>query len=85
MKKEFLIRLINYEDEKMIKAFFSNNITELLKLYLFAKEEEVYIDIPIEDNGRSKYDGHEAYIKDVRISFGGKEALTCLNVYVEVV
>ena len=87
MKNEFLIRMMTYKDneEKMIKGFHSTNITELLKLYILAKEEDIPIDIPIEEDGHSEYDGQEAYIEDIRITFGGSESITCLNVYVVVI
>ena len=86
MKDKFLIRMMTYEDDKevMIKAFFSENITELLNLYLVAKENDISIDIPIEEEGHSKYDGQEALVKEIRISFGGHESITCLNIYVDV-
>lgn len=89
MGDKFLIRMMTWEDDKnyptMIKAFYSKNITELLTLFLTAKEEEITIEIPNEDKGHSKFDGHEAYVEDVRIIFGGKESSTCLDVYVEVI
>ena len=86
MRHEFLIKMMTFKNgkEKMIKTFYSNNITELLKLYLLAKEEDIQIDIPEENKGHSEYDGHEAYVDDIRITFGGKETITCLNIYVEV-
>ena len=86
MKDKFLIRMMTYEDDKevMIKAFFSENITELLNLYLVAKENDISIDIPTEEEGHSKYDGQEALVKEIRINFGGHESITCLNIYVDV-
>lgn len=89
MENNFLIRMMtwedNYEYPTMIKAFYSKRITELLKLYITAKEKEILINIPEENEGHSKFDGHEAYVIDVQINFGGKEAITCLDVYVEVI
>jgi protein involved in sex pheromone biosynthesis len=89
MCDEFLIRMLTWEDNKkyptMIKGFFSNSITEFLKLYTEAKKNEIVIDIPEEYEGRSKFDGKEAYVKELRIGFGGNEAITCLDVYVDVV
>lgn len=89
MKEKFLIRMMTWEKGKdyptMIKAFYSEKITELLNLYLTAKSNDILIDIPVEEDGKSKFDGHEAYVDEVRITFGGHEAITCLNVYVEVI
>jgi hypothetical protein len=89
MRDKFLIRMMTWEDNKnyptMIKGFFSNSITEFLKLYNEAKENEIIIDIPEENEEHSKFDGKEAYVKELRIGFGGNEAITCLDVYVDVV
>lgn len=88
MKNNFLIRMMTWEDDHeyptMIKAFYSEHITELLKLYITAKENEIIINIPEENEKHSKFDGHEAYVTDIQINFGGNESITCLNVYVEV-
>ena len=89
MKEKFLIRMMTWEEGKkyptMIKAFHSEKITELLNLYLAAKSNDIPISIPVEENGKSKFDGHEAYVDEIRIAFGGQEAITCLNIYVEVI
>lgn len=89
MDKGFLIRMMTWEENKdyptMIKAFYSKDITELLKLYLIAKEQEIPINIPREEEGHSKFDGKIAYVENVDINFGGYEAITCLNIYVRVV
>lgn len=89
MENNFLIRMITYEDNNeyptMIKTFYSKRITELLKLYIIAKEKKILINIPEENEGHSKFDGYEAYVTDVQISFGGEEAMTCLDIYVEVI
>ena len=89
MKNNFLIRMMTWEDDHeyptMIKAFYSKHITELLKLYITAKENEIIINIPKENEGHSKFDGREAYVTDIQINFGGNESITCLDVYVEVI
>lgn len=89
MKEKFLIRMMTWEKEKdyptMIKAFHSEKITELLNLYLVAKSNNIPISIPVEEDGESKFDGHKAYVDEIGITFGGHEAITCLNIYVEVV
>lgn len=88
MNEKFLIRMMTWEENKkyptMIKAFYSEKISELLKLYLTAKDNEIPIDIPTEEKSPSKFDGHEAYVDEIRITFGGHETITCLNIYVEV-
>lgn len=85
MKDKFLIRMMDYETETMIRAFFSTNITELLNLYLAAKENDIKIDIPFgEHDEGDKYSNKFAYVKDIRITFGGHATYTCLNVYVDV-
>ena len=89
MNEKFLIRMMTWEENReyptMIKAFYSEKISELLKLYLTAKNNGIPIDIPEEEEGTSKFDGHEAYVDEIRITFGGREAITCLNIYVEVI
>ena len=89
MKEKFLIRMMTWEKGKeyptMIKAFHSEKITELLNLYLTAKSNDILISIPIEEDGESEFDGHEAYVDEVKITFGGHEAITCLDIYVEVI
>ena len=88
MNDKFLIRLMTVEKGKiyptMIKAFYHKHITELLKLYLTAKEYKIPIFIPIEVEGASKFDGKEVYVQDIHLHFGGEEAITCLDIYVEV-
>ena len=83
MRDKFLIRMIDIENDRIIRCFQSFNITELLNLYLVAKENEVEVDIPISDN-KDTYNGKFAFVKDVRITFGDNETYTCLNVYVDV-
>lgn len=85
MEKKFLIKLETKEEE-IIKAWYSKNITELLHLFLAAKDNDILIDIPYEGgNYHSKYDGAEAYVDSVRIRAGGMESLLVLDVIVEVV
>lgn len=89
MPKEFLIRMITFKDneEKLIKAFHSNQITEYLKLYTFAKENDITIEIPEDDNDTfySEYNGHMAFIESININFGGNESIPTLNIYVGVI
>lgn len=84
MEKEFLIKLLSDKEGTFIKAFYSNNISELIKLYTFAKINQIPIKIPREDNFPCKYEGEEVFITDLSINFGGHESLTTLNIFVEV-
>lgn len=86
MKEKFLIRMMTWKDKNnyptMLKALYSNKITEFLKLYVEAKD----YGIPIEIDNES-----EGYVTDIKISFGGHETdnkddnLTTLDIYVEVI
>lgn len=86
--KEFLIRLKTWEEgaihSTVIKAYYTNNITELLKLCIAAKEHEVPINIPNEGSLASKYDGGQCYVEDIVINFGNDICLMGLDIYVEV-
>lgn len=86
MEKKFLIRMMTWDKEKdypvMIKGFCSDEIAEFLKFYATVKKYEVPIEISC---GSSCYDGHEAYVEDIKTSFGGDDELTALDIYVEVI
>ena len=86
MNDKVLVRLYTYDESNsfpcMIKAFYSNNASDLLKIYLIAKESELRIQIPEEIDGRSKYDGCESYIDDIKIRFGGAESIPTLDLYI---
>ena len=85
MEENFLIKL-ETKEEQIVKTWWSKNITELLHLFLMAKDNEIPIDIPCESGfNHSKYDGAEAYVDSVRIRAGGVESLLVLNVIVEVI
>ena len=85
-EKGFLIRMKYRDDsdnENMIKAFFTENISELLSLFKKAKENEIPIEIPIELNQSSDFDGKITYVKDMSIHFGGQESLLALDIWVD--
>lgn len=79
VQKSFLVRLVDYNDESkyptLIKSFWVESITEMLKLFLTLKETETSIEIDDDKN---------AIVKEVTIKCGDHETLTCLNVYVDV-
>ena len=85
---KFLIRMMIYEEDKdypsVICGFYSTKITELLKLYITAKECEIPIKIdnysPMVD---SKFRDKEYYIEDIDIDFGTEDSFTTLNIYVK--
>ena len=89
MHEKFLIRMLTWEEEKdfptLIKSFYSDRIKEFLDLYFFAKAHEILIDIPEEDKYHSKFDGHQAFINDIGINFGGYESIPSLDIYVDVI
>lgn len=85
---KFLIRMMIYKEDQeypsVICAFHSTKITELLRLYITAKE----CDIPIKvDNYSSMIDSDfcdkEYYVEDIDIDFGAKDSFTTLNIYVK--
>lgn len=79
LNKGFLIRMMNCENEIIIKTFYSTEIAELLKFYIIAKEYEIPIEIPCDLENPSKYDNCVTYIEDFSIRFGD---ITCLDVWV---
>ena len=85
---QFLIRLKTWEKgavrPTVIKAYYTNIITEVLKLYITAKEYEIPINIPNEGSLASKYDGGQCYVEDIVINFGNDICLMGLDIYVEV-
>ena len=86
MEKEFLIKLFVNEDESefptIIKTIETEKITEYLKLYKEAKEN----DIPIKINNSyvNKLNGKEAFVTDIKISFGDNISFTSLEIYVDI-
>lgn len=85
MKKEFLIKLFVNEDESqfptIIKTIETKKITEYLKLYEEAKENEIPIKIK---NSYGKLNGKEAFVTDIKISFGDNISFTSLEIYVDI-
>lgn len=86
---KFLIRMMIYEEDKdypsVICGFYSTKITELLKLYITAKECEIPIKV---DNYssmiNSKFCDKEDYIvENIDIDFGTENSFTTLNIYVK--
>ena len=87
MTNEFLIRLKAYDGMKelLLKSYFTKEITEHLKMFNYMEKHEIPIYIPKEnDSYYPQYDGTEVFINSITFTFGGKEAIPCLDVWVNV-
>ena len=87
MNDNFLIRLKSYVHtrEILLKAYYTTEITEHIKAFNYMKDHEIPVYIPVEDNSSyPKYDGEEVFIYSITFTFGGKEVIPCLDVWVNV-
>ena len=84
--KEFLIKLLANEENEdfptLIKSVQTNKITEYLKLFKEAEKNE--IPISIKNSYYKKFEGNEAFVTDIKISFGDENSFTILEIYVDV-
>lgn len=69
------VRLVEASTEMCTQAYYSNNLSETLKFYDFAKEKR--IPITVSDNPNTYF------IDDIDIQFGGGEGLLSINIYVD--
>lgn len=90
----FLIKLNGYSKNKnknknediMLKAYWTENITETIKLFDYMKKNDIPITNTAEKNSYyPEYDDEEFYIDYIQFNFGGKEAVPCLEVWVELI
>lgn len=87
MNNEFLIRLKAYVHTKeiLLKAYTTKNVSEHIKIFNYMKENEIPMYIPEEDHSYyPQYDGEEVFINSITFTFGGKQAIPCLDVWVNV-
>lgn len=81
---KILVKLMNEEDESMIRAFYTSNPTEILKMYYFAKENEIDISVPCNDDGdKDRYTDEIFYIEDITIVFGNTNTFNVINIWVK--
>lgn len=84
-ESKILVNLIDIETDHKIKGYWTTNFSETLKMYNYALEAGIYLEIGFVDNPiEDKYAENIFAIKNIRVRFGDNINLTCINVYVEV-
>ena len=80
-----LVNLIDIKTENKIRCYWTTNFSETLKMYNYAKEANIDIEIGSVDNSiENKLIENFFDVEKVTIRFGDDINLTCINVYVEV-
>lgn len=90
MNNTFLVRLKgcfkNSDKEIMLKAYWTENITETIKLFDYMKKNDIPITNTAEDNSYyPEYDNEEFHIESIQFNFGGREVVPCLDIWVELI
>lgn len=84
-EKEVLVRIIDYENDHMIRAGYTSIPAEMLKMYHYLKDNNnISLSIENIEPKNNKYDNAEAHVVDITVVPGDGEWLHSINVYVEV-
>lgn len=82
-QKNILVRLFDADSEKgiPIKAYYTSDYSETLKMYQFMQVEEIPIKVPDDNNFGDKYNGNLMFITDIEVIFGSESSLVCIDIY----
>lgn len=84
IQNNVLIKLIDIKNESQIRNFWTETPEIFLKMYYFAWEKDINIDIDPDGKEKDYYNNKIGTIEDIVVSFGGKYNLNCIKIYVEV-
>ena len=82
---EILIRLLDMENDNMIRAFFTTETKAILDMYTFAMNNDIEVSVPYNDNSeKDRYNNTNAYIKEIEMGFGNEIHYPYINFWAEV-
>lgn len=84
-QKNILVRLYDAESENsstLIKAYYTTEYSETLKMYQYMQNEEIPIKVPDDGEFGTRYDNQLLFIVDIEVGFGSNTSLACINIYV---
>lgn len=83
-QKNILVRLFDADSEKeipIVKAYYTSDYSETLKMYQFMQVEEIPIKVPDDNYFGDKYNGNLMFITDIEVIFGSESSLVCIDIY----
>lgn len=83
-QKNILVRLFDADSEKeipIVKAYYTSDYSETLKMYQFMQVEEIPIKVPNDNDFGDKYNGNLMFITDIEVIFGSESSLVCIDIY----
>lgn len=80
-----LVRLKNIKNESMIRAYYTENMADTIKMYKTIIDNDVSMYVGVENfDHPDGYSGEQVFPKEMDYTFGGKDSLCCLDIWVEV-
>lgn len=79
-----LVHLYDEKNEKLIRAFWTQEPEMFLKMYTFMQEHAIDIDIDYDENDEDPYNDTIGTIKDITFSSGGSYTYNIIKIYIEV-
>ena len=83
-QRNILVRLFDADSEEetpIIKAYYTSDYSETLKMYQFMQVEEIPIKVPDDNDFGDKYNDNLMFITDIEVIFGSESSLVCIDIY----